>query len=139
MDCSIGFLFPAIFSFPPVSFFPPIFSSCWFPSFRPRRGRTFNNRWWNDHRSCNLRISWYSLSIVPEGGEPHPLFLLFAPFGDVSVWCSAIRRFHSLRSFHQRLLKVGPLRGPEVMRPGGFAIPQDGNPARRPGGFAIRR
>ena len=25
-----------------------------------------------------------------------------------------VRRFHDLRSFHQRLLKVRPLRGPEV-------------------------
>ena len=79
MDCSIGFLLPANF------FFLPFFSSRRFPFLRPRRGRTPNNRWWNDRRSCNLRISWCSLPIVPEGGEPHPLFLLFAPFGDGSV------------------------------------------------------
>ena len=78
MDCSIGFLLPANF------FFPPFFSSRRFPFLRPRRGRTPNNRWWNDRRSCNLRISWCSLPIVPVGGEPHPLFLLFAPFGDGS-------------------------------------------------------
>ena len=35
----------------------------------------------------------------------------FAPFGDGSGWCSAFRRFHSLRSFHPRLLRVRPLRG----------------------------
>ena len=38
----------------------------------------------------------------------------FAPFGDASSLLLVIRRFHDLRSFHQRLLRVGPLRGPEV-------------------------
>ena len=41
--------------------------------------------------------------------------LLFAPLGTIGESIAAIRRFHSLRSFHQRLLKVGPLRGPEVI------------------------
>ena len=87
MDCSIGFLFPAIFS------------SCRFPFNRPRRGRTPNNRWWNDRRLCNLRISWCSLPIVPEGGEPHPLFLLFAPFGDGSG-CGVLLSAGSIPSGH---------------------------------------
>ena len=38
----------------------------------------------------------------------------FAPFGDAFSLLLVVRRFHDLRSFHQRLLKVGPLRGPEV-------------------------
>ena len=38
----------------------------------------------------------------------------FAPFGDDFSLLLVVRRFHDLRSFHQRLLKVGPLRGPEV-------------------------
>ena len=38
----------------------------------------------------------------------------FAPFGDAFSLLMVVRRFHDLRSFHQRLLKVGPLRGPEV-------------------------
>ena len=37
------------------------------------------------------------------------------PLGTIGESIAAIRRFHSLRSFHQRLLKVGPLRGPEVI------------------------
>ena len=40
----------------------------------------------------------------------------FAPFGDAFSLLLVVRRFHDLRSFHQRLLKVGPLRGPEVIR-----------------------
>ena len=39
---------------------------------------------------------------------------MFAPFGDAFSLLLVVRRFHDLRSFHQRLLKVGPLRGPEV-------------------------
>ena len=46
--------------------------------------------------------------IVPEGGELHPVLLLFAPFGDDRESISAIRRFHSLRSFHQRLFTFAP-------------------------------
>ena len=48
----------------------------------PRRGPTFNNRWWNDRRSWNLRIRHRERGSVPKGGEPHPVLLLFAPFGD---------------------------------------------------------
>ena len=49
--------------------------------------------------------------IVPEGGELHPVLLLFAPLWGRLESVSAIRRFHDLRSFHQRLLEVRPLRG----------------------------
>ena len=55
----------------------------------------------------------YSL-IVPEGGEQEQDWMWFAPFGDAFSLLLVVRRFHDLRSFHQRLLKVGPLRGPEV-------------------------
>ena len=79
----------------------------------PRRGPTFNNRWWNDRREWNLRIADI-LSIVPEGGEQEQDWMRFAPFGDAFSPLMLVRRFHDLRSFHQRLLKVGPLRGPEV-------------------------
>ena len=37
------------------------------------------------------------------------------PLGTIGESIAAIRRFHSLRSFHLRLLKVGLLRGPEVI------------------------
>ena len=37
------------------------------------------------------------------------------PLGTIGESIAAIRRFHSLRSFHLRLLKVGPLRGPDVI------------------------
>ena len=56
----------------------------------------------------------YSL-IVPEGGEQEQDWMWFAPFGDAFSLLLVVRRFHDLRSFHQRLLKVGPLRGPEVI------------------------
>ena len=46
--------------------------------------------------------------IVPKGGEPHPVLLLFAPFGDDRECVSAFRRFHSLRSFHPRLFTFAP-------------------------------
>ena len=77
MDCSASFLLSAgslLSDFP--SF---IFQIFLLPS---PKGANVNNRWWNDRRSCNLRTSWCSLPIVPGGGESHPLFLLFAPFGD---------------------------------------------------------
>ena len=45
---------------------------------------------------------------VPKGGEPHPVLLLFAPFGDDKRVSVTIRRFHSLRSFHQRLFTFAP-------------------------------
>ena len=40
-----------------------------------------NNRWWNDRREWNLRIT-DTLSAVPEGGEQEQDWVLFAPFGD---------------------------------------------------------
>ena len=45
---------------------------------------------------------------VPEGGESHPVLLLFAPFGDDKRESVIIRRFHSLRSFHLRLFTFAP-------------------------------
>ena len=51
--------------------------------------------------------------IVPEGGEQKQDWMRFAPFGDDFSLLILVRRFHSLRSFHQRLLKVGPLWRPE--------------------------
>ena len=45
---------------------------------------------------------------VPKGGEPHPVLLLFAPFGDDKRVSVTIRRFHSLRSFHPRLFTFAP-------------------------------
>ena len=45
---------------------------------------------------------------VPEGGEPHPVLLLFAPFGDDKRESVIIRRFHDLRSFHPRLFTFAP-------------------------------
>ena len=46
----------------------------------------------------------------PEGGEQEQDWMWFAPFGDAFSLLLVVRRFHGLRSFHQRLLKVGPLR-----------------------------
>ena len=60
----------------------------------------------------------YSLT-VPEGGEQEQGWMWFAPFGDAFSLLLVVSRFHDLRSFHQRLLKVGPLRGPEVADIGG--------------------
>ena len=77
------------------------------------KGANVNNRWWNDRREWNLRIADI-LSIVPEGGEQEQDWMWFAPFGDAFSLLLVVRRFHSLRSFHQRLLKVGPLWGPEA-------------------------
>ena len=74
----------------------------------PRRGPIFNNRWWNDHRSWNLRTTNSREKASPKGGEPHPVLLLFAPFGDDKRVSVAIRRFHSLRSFHPRLFTFAP-------------------------------
>ena len=37
------------------------------------------------------------------------------PLGTIGESIAAIRRFHFLRSFHLRLLKIGLLRGPEVI------------------------
>ena len=49
-----------------------------------------------------------------KGGEQELDWVLFAPLGDAFSCSMLVRRFHDLRLFHQRLLKVGPLRGPEV-------------------------
>ena len=38
----------------------------------PRRGPTFNNRWWNDRREWNLRISIREGEGVPKGGRTTP-------------------------------------------------------------------
>ena len=106
----------------------------------PRRGPIFNNRWWNDHRSWNLRTTnsrekaspkganhILSCSCSPPSGTIREYLSLsagsipfghstcgyweFAPFGDGKRVSFTIRRFHSLRSFHLRLLGVRPLRG----------------------------
>lgn len=90
----------------------------------------------------------YSL-IVPEGGEQEQDWMWFAPFGDAFSLLLVVRRFHDLRSFHQRLLKVGPLRGPEVIRQAYGAYPLGVPPDLKSGvkkcpnlfrlcGFAIR-
>ena len=75
--------------------------------FGPRRGPTFNNRWWNDRRSWNLRTTNSREKASPRG-RITPILLLFAPFGDGRRELLAIRRFHSLRSFHQRLFTFAP-------------------------------
>ena len=63
--------------------------------------------------------------IVPEGGEQEQDWMRFAPFGDDFSLLILVRRFHSLRSFHQRLLKVGPLRGPSVTNKAVFLYHQN--------------
>ena len=83
-------------------------------SFRPRRGRTPNNRRWNDRREWNLRIVTDTLLSSPKGANRTKTGCGSPPLGTLSPYYWFVRRFHDLRSFHQRLLKVGPLRGPEV-------------------------
>ena len=52
----------------------------------------------------------------PEEKQGYKFFCFCSPpLGTIGESIAAIRRFHSLRSFHQRLLKVGPLRGPDVI------------------------
>ena len=108
-----------------------------------------NNRGWNDRRSWNLRIADTLSPIVPKGGEQEQDWVWFAPFGDAPSLPVPIRRFHSLRSFHQRLLKVGPPWGPEVACGARGGIPFEGTigylenskkevKTWRPGGFVIR-
>ena len=46
--------------------------------------------------------------IVPEGGEQKQDWMRFAPFGDDFSLLILVRRFHSLRSFHQRLFTFAP-------------------------------
>ena len=61
----------------------------------------------------NAGLNNFKIS-VKEGGEQEQDWMWFAPFGDAFSRLLVVRRFHDLRSFHQRLLKVGPLRGPKV-------------------------
>ena len=58
------------------------------------------------HGTCGQTNSREKAS--PKGGEPHPVLLLFAPFGDDKRVSVTIRRFHSLRSFHPRLFTFAP-------------------------------
>ena len=44
----------------------------------PRRGPTFNNRWWNDRRSWNLRITNRREEASPKGAN-HILFCYCSP------------------------------------------------------------
>ena len=74
----------------------------------PRRGPTFNNRWWNDRRSWNLRISIREGEGVPKGGRTTPCLAPVRPLRGRQERVSVIRRFHSLRSFHQRLFTFAP-------------------------------
>ena len=50
----------------------------------------------------------YSLT-VPEGGEQEQDWMRFAPFGDAFSLLLVVRRFHDLRSFHQRLFTFAPV------------------------------
>ncbi len=103
----------------------------------PRRGPIFNNRWWNDHRSWNLRTTnsrekaspkganhIQSCSCSPPSGTIREYLSIsagsipfghstcgyweFAPFGDDKRVSVTFRRFHSLRSFHPRLFTFAP-------------------------------
>ena len=73
----------------------------------PRRGPTLNNRWWNDRRSWNLRITNRREEASPKGAN-HILFCYCSPPSGRLESVSAIRRFHSLRSFHPRLFTFAP-------------------------------
>ncbi len=64
------------------------------------------------HGTCGIADT--HSPIVPKGGEQGQDWVWFAPLGDAPFLPVPIRRFHSLRSFHPRLLKVGPPWGPEV-------------------------
>ena len=58
----------------------------------------------------------FSISVLQKEKQGCKFFCFCSPpLGTIGESIAAIRRFHSLRSFHQRLLKVGPLRGPEVI------------------------
>ena len=61
------------------------------------------------------KILFYFRSPVRKARLQVFLLLFAPPLGTIGESIAAIRRFHSLRSFHQRLLKVGPLRGPDVI------------------------
>ena len=75
--------------------------------FGPRRGPTFNNRWWNDRRSWNLRTTNRREKASPKGANRIQSCSCSPPSGTIESM-SAIRRFHSLRSFHQRLFTFAP-------------------------------
>ena len=74
----------------------------------PRRGPTFNNRWWNDLRSWNLRIILWKEKSSPKGANRIQSCSCSPPSGTIRECVSAIRRFHSLRSFHPRLFTFAP-------------------------------
>ena len=74
----------------------------------PRRGPTFNNRWWNDRRSWNLRIILWKEKSSPKGANHIQSCSCSPPLGTIRECVSAIRRFHSLRSFHPRLFTFAP-------------------------------
>ena len=74
----------------------------------PRRGPTFNNRWWNDQRSWNLRIILWKEKSSPRGANRIQSCSCSPPLGTIRESVSAIRRFHSLRSFHPRLFTFAP-------------------------------
>ena len=73
----------------------------------PRRGPTFNNRWWNDRRSWNLRTTNSREKASPKGANHIQSCSCSPPSGTIENM-SAIRRFHSLRSFHPRLFTFAP-------------------------------
>lgn len=66
----------------------------------------------NGSLQCGLNL--FPSAKVKEGGEQEQDWMWFAPFGDAFFLLLVVRRFHDLRSWNLRLLKVGPLRGPEV-------------------------
>ena len=73
----------------------------------PRRGPTFNNRWWNDRRSWNLRTTNSREKASPKGANHIQSCSCSPPSGTIESM-SAIRRFHDLRSFHPRLFTFAP-------------------------------
>ena len=74
----------------------------------PRRGPTFNNRWWNDRREWNLRTSIEKEKASPKGANHIQSCFCSPPSRTIGRRVSTIRRFHSLRSFHQRLFTFAP-------------------------------
>ena len=74
----------------------------------PRRGPTFNNRWWNDRRSWNLRTTNSREKASPKGANHIQTCPCSPPLGTIGECVSAIRRFHDLRSFHPRLFTFAP-------------------------------
>ena len=73
----------------------------------PRRGPTFNNRWWNDRREWNLRTTNRREKASPKGANHIQSCSCSPPSGTVESM-SVIRRFHDLRSFHPRLFIFAP-------------------------------